>query len=378
MTLPLENSPPADRFNLHPALLDAALHTAALGVSAEEETMRLPFSWNWVCLRAAGASTLRVLLHSLPDGGLSLLAADEQGQLVVSVGSLTMREVASEQLGHARGTAQESLYSLRWSEVEAQLGGGGSLLGGCVVLGGDGALAEELGGVGVEASEFGDLVSLGEAADDGLAVPRVVLVDCAGWGGGGLESGVGVVGGGVVDGLEGVGVIGLTHGVVGWVLGLLQKWLGDERFVSSRLVFLTRGGVGGLEGVDGGLADVGGLVQAPVWGLVRSAQSEHPGRFVLLDVDGDGAWAGVLANALALDEPQLAVRDGAVYVPGLSKASDGVLMPAPGVSTWRLEAEEKGTLRALRWLTALRHRLRSNPGRSGSPCARGASTSGTC
>ncbi|MEU5250106.1 hypothetical protein AB0G81_39910, partial [Streptomyces asoensis] len=31
------------------------------------------------------------------------------------------------------------------------------------------------------------------------------------------------------------------------------------------------------------------LVHAPVWGLVRSAQSENPGRFVLVDVDGGPA-----------------------------------------------------------------------------------------
>ena len=48
------------------------------------------------------------------------------------------------------------------------------------------------------------------------------------------------------------------------------------------------------------------LTQAPVWGLVRSAQSEHPGRFLLVDVDegADIAWDTVAA----LDEPQVAVR----------------------------------------------------------------------
>ena len=58
------------------------------------------------------------------------------------------------------------------------------------------------------------------------------------------------------------------------------------------------------------------LVHAPLWGLLRSAQTEHPGRFVLLDLDdrtpapGDGL-ARALAPAVDGDEPQLAVRDGA-------------------------------------------------------------------
>ncbi|MGW3078768.1 SDR family NAD(P)-dependent oxidoreductase, partial [Kitasatospora sp. NPDC001132] len=53
---------------------------------------------------------------------------------------------------------------------------------------------------------------------------------------------------------------------------------------------------------------------AAVWGLVRSAATEHPGRFVLVDGDdGDGV-------RLAGDEPQLAIRAGAVHVPRLERA----------------------------------------------------------
>ena len=54
---------------------------------------------------------------------------------------------------------------------------------------------------------------------------------------------------------------------------LLQDWLADERFAGSRLVVRDRGAVT--------CAACGGR-----WGLVRSAQSEHPGRFVLVDTDG--------------------------------------------------------------------------------------------
>src|SRR3712207_7209554 len=46
----------------------------------------------------------------------------------------------------------------------------------------------------------------------------------------------------------------------------------------------------------------------PYTTLFRSAQAEHPGRFVLCDLDGgdEPSWAAVLAT----DEPQLMVRDG--------------------------------------------------------------------
>ena len=47
-----------------------------------------------------------------------------------------------------------------------------------------------------------------------------------------------------------------------------------------------------------------------MWGLVRSAQSEQPGRFVLADIDRPVASAAALAAAAATGEPQLAVRAG--------------------------------------------------------------------
>ena len=50
---------------------------------------------------------------------------------------------------------------------------------------------------------------------------------------------------------------------------------------------------------------------AAVWGLVRSAQAEHPGRFLLIDSDGSEASQAALEAALASgEEPQLALREG--------------------------------------------------------------------
>ena len=55
-------------------------------------------------------------------------------------------------------------------------------------------------------------------------------------------------------------------------------------------------------------------VDAAVWGLVGSAQSEQPGRFVLVDGDPAGAVDG---------QPQQAVRDGRAFVPRLVPAAPG-------------------------------------------------------
>ncbi|MEU9143524.1 SDR family NAD(P)-dependent oxidoreductase, partial [Streptomyces sp. NPDC048349] len=90
------------------------------------------------------------------------------------------------------------------------------------------------------------------------------------------------------------------------VLAAVQEWLEGERG-DGVLAVVTRGAVAVGEG---GGVDVR---QAPVWGVVRAAQAEHPGRLVLIDSDGS-VEVGAL---LGLGEPELAVRGGGVLVPRL-------------------------------------------------------------
>ncbi|KOG58567.1 hypothetical protein ADK38_42775, partial [Streptomyces varsoviensis] len=91
----------------------------------------------------------------------------------------------------------------------------------------------------------------------------------------------------------------------------------DERFATAKLAFVTSGAVA----VDAG-DDVGDLAHAAVWGLVRTAQTEHPDRFVLVDLQGHAGHddaPGALPGALATGEPQLAVRAGAAYAARLAR-----------------------------------------------------------
>ncbi|WP_143587986.1 SpnB-like Rossmann fold domain-containing protein, partial [Streptomyces alboverticillatus] len=114
-------------------------------------------------------------------------------------------------------------------------------------------------------------------------------------------------------------------------LELIQDWLADERFTSARLVVVTRHAVAvtGDEAID--------LATAPVWGLLRSAQSEHPG-LLLLDVDDDVRSLAAVADAIeagtgtagetgaGTGEPQLALRAGRAHAPRLTR----VPMPDSG------------------------------------------------
>ena len=115
------------------------------------------------------------------------------------------------------------------------------------------------------------------------------------------------------------------------MLGLLQEWLTREQLAGARLVVVTRGAVAAVPGE--GVADLAG---SAVWGLVRSAQTENPGRLALVDLsplDGPASrdTAGVLATALASAEPELAVRDGQLRAPRLARVSGGLPVPAAPV-----------------------------------------------
>ncbi|WP_446750040.1 thioester reductase domain-containing protein [Streptomyces sp. ScaeMP-e48] len=100
----------------------------------------------------------------------------------------------------------------------------------------------------------------------------------------------------------------------GRALALAQRWLADEENPDARLVVVTSGAVVTEKG-----ARVGDPGAAAAWGLLRSAQSEAPGRIVLIDAPRDTDPA-TLAAAVASSEPQAAIRGGTVLVPRLARA----------------------------------------------------------
>ncbi|MGV9855389.1 type I polyketide synthase, partial [Streptomyces sp. NPDC003442] len=87
----------AQRFGLHPALLDAALQPLGLGVLDGMGRGRMLFSLTGVSLYAAGASALRVRLARTGPETLSLTAVDGAGEAVLSADKVTLRQVATEQ-----------------------------------------------------------------------------------------------------------------------------------------------------------------------------------------------------------------------------------------------------------------------------------------
>ncbi|MFC0069206.1 type I polyketide synthase [Umezawaea endophytica] len=106
-----------------------------------------------------------------------------------------------------------------------------------------------------------------------------------------------------------------VHAATTRTLALLRNRLADRP--DTRLVLVTHGAIA-AEPDD----DVPDLVHAAVWGLVRTAQTEHPGRFVLVDTDDHPDSAGALAGAVASGEPQLVLRGGVVRAGRWTRSED--------------------------------------------------------
>ncbi|WP_275579674.1 type I polyketide synthase [Mycobacterium riyadhense] len=285
-------------FGLHPALLNAAWHVAPdlWGDQSASGGLPVSFAWGGVSLHARGVSALRVAMGSTDGGALWLRAVDEFGAPVVSVESVQFRRVDAVALGRVGARRLDWLHEVDWVAVQSPPEG---VVPGVAVLDRGGPM--ELAGEGVRC--YPDLGALIAVVGAGGSAPEVVLtaVPIA-------AAGVGGVRGGLYDTLE-----------------LIQAWLGEPVLVGSRLVVVTQAAVAAAQG------EAPDLAGAVVDGLLRSAASEHPGRFMLLDVDGSAAsWAAVPAAVAQRGESRLAVRDGVVLAPRLVQVSEQVGDPVAG------------------------------------------------
>nr|WP_263406821.1 type I polyketide synthase [Streptomyces kanamyceticus] len=325
-------------YGIHPALLDAALHT--LGAADESvQEVRLPFNFAGVTLHATGATSLRVRVtpHTSTGDSVTLTLADPTGAPVAHIDTLTLRTLTTEQLAAAGKNAEtpeskDPLYVTEWVPAplaEAASGGRRWALLGAGVLG----LTNALTAARVSVAAYPDLPSLRAALDAGEEAPDVVVAA-------------------VPNPYPADAPLpGVVHDVAGRALALAQDWLGidDDRLVLSRLMLCTRDAIGASAGEP-----ARDLAQAPLWGLFRSAQSENPDRFLLADLDGHEDSPAALASAVraACELPggdgQFVVRQGVVHVPRfVRRAPDGTggtLAVPSGTTAWRLALEGTGSL----------------------------------
>ncbi|MFI7003382.1 SDR family NAD(P)-dependent oxidoreductase [Nocardia sp. NPDC050175] len=292
----------AEAFRLHPSLLDAALSATDFMDGRKPQDVggtQLPFAWTGVTVHAAGAARLRVRITRAGQAGpgsdaVRLELSDPAGGPVATIESLVVRPVTAARVNAAaaRSTGQhESVFRIEWHQLPL-----GSAVaadaGDWVVLGGRDDLVAALPGL----ARVPDFAALVASVDAGRAVPELILLPI-----GPAEGDVPAAVRATLDG----------------VLHVLRMLLADNRFGGTRLLVCT------LDAV----AEVPDLAQAPVWGLVRSAAEEHPGRFVIIDLDGTVAAARLLPAVAASGQPEVSIRGRAARVPRLRP----IPLPAPGL-----------------------------------------------
>ncbi|WP_443049316.1 type I polyketide synthase [Streptomyces sp. NBC_00316] len=250
----------AERFELHPALLDAALHASALGTDASAAGA-IPFTWTGASVHTPGATGLRVTLSRSGQRSLTLTATDTAGAPVVSVDSLLVRPLPGDRL-RALPRHRDTLFRIDWLEVPTGPGPEGGV------------------------PDVVDLPGGPALPDDPHEAVREAL-----------------------------------HRTLARLRDLLAE---PEAEDLTPLVLRTRGAAR-LPDESGDVDPVAAAVQA----LVRSAQSENPDRFVLVDVTDDDPEIPVAA--LPYDEPSLLWRDGHWYAPRLARPAARTEEAAPAL-----------------------------------------------
>lgn len=312
------------RYALHPALIDSALHAVVAGgvIEVGADKWWTPISWSGVELTGDCGPSVKVRISPVGDSAVSVLIADEYGRTVAHVQALTYRPVSAEQVRSVRGGHERSLFELKWRPVRCDERD--TYRGPWAVVGAKDGLASRLSGAGNAGVVFHE--SLDEALT-GEAPRHIVLC---------LDDLVATD----TDPLTAVG--DASTRVLGWV----QRFLAEEPLAGTTLVVLTRLALG-----TGAGESVESLPGASVWGLIRSAQTERPGRFRLVDIDDEETSWTRLPEAFAIDEDQLALRGGTYLTPRMtpaSPASNRIEPPTSGAH--RLGIPIKGTLENLAWV----------------------------
>ncbi|MGV9820722.1 type I polyketide synthase [Nocardia xishanensis] len=299
IVLDTDAAPEPGRHDLHPALLDMVMHAGFSGLlwrdaDSDPGTGRLLFRWGGARFHGsatkggqwpAEVTSLRVIAVATGPETISVAAVDPDGNPIVSVDAVVMRPYDVKEFRSSLAGDAAALYQVRWEPIAESVAGAGrpslAVLGDTTVSGID---AEYASVADVVAAESLPGAVVWRATESGGASPGV-------------------------DGPESVRAS--VHGALATVRSLLA----EERLSDVRLVVVTTGAVGLPDEAPDPAA-------AAVWGLVRSAQSEHPDRFVLVDEDpARPLGAERIAAVVRSGEPQTAVRGAEILVPRMVRAS---------------------------------------------------------
>ncbi|HEX8744129.1 MAG TPA: polyketide synthase dehydratase domain-containing protein, partial [Thermoleophilaceae bacterium] len=293
--LPSDQAVAAERYLLHPALLDGCLQ-AIFWAAAEPDEPLLPVAIAGLAVHRAGATALRVRVREVDDGSdaYSLDGFTPDGEPAFTLERVTLRPL------EVTPAVQGELLRTEWRPLADEAGAAEP--------------AETLAVVDEVPGAHADLGELLRAGGEGDEAPSAVVWRVA--------ANAASPGRLCEQGLD-----------------LVKRFLAADELTGARLVVATRGAVAVHAG------EMPDVAHAALAGLMRSARSEHPGRIALVDLDPAGGddLAAVVRATRVRDE--LAGRAGEVFEPRLAPAVDGLVPPEAGA--WRLARGEDGTLAGL-------------------------------
>ncbi|MFG1665505.1 SDR family NAD(P)-dependent oxidoreductase [Streptomyces sp. Y7] len=286
LSLPVAARDTADPYPVHPALLDAALQVAA-AFDASGRRVLLPVAVARCVLPPGGATDLTVAVRrtdgSAPDATdvtLDVALWDADGFPAGRLEGVRLRSVDPADLDTGSENGRH-LYEVAWTAVPDEPAASPAAGMWAVVGEGEDAAAA-VAGLRAAGVRVGD-----EGADTVVRFWPSAHAEPA----------------------------DAAHETATRALAELQALIAlppDE--APARTLWVTRGAVAAADGDT-----VPGLAQSVLWGLARSARSEHPDLGLAL-LDLDGGEPPLLAAVARGDEPELAVRDGQLLAPRLIRA----------------------------------------------------------
>nr|CUI25727.1 Polyketide synthase/Nonribosomal peptide synthase [Streptomyces sp. MG11] len=278
-------------FAVHPALVDAALHAAVgcgLFGAPQPGDVAVPFVFSGVRTgEDSDADECWALARQVAPDAIALTLVDDAGRTLLDIERIVVRGLALPAL--PAGGEEAALYTTEWAQLDGEAPVDQRL---CVV-GADGRLASALrdaarSGIAVATLDEAMLVVKGLPGTWQIVLPAP-------------------------QGAPGRSVAERVHDSAAWALETIQQWLRAEDLDGrAQLTLVTQNAIT----VTGDT--VHDLGQGALWGMVRSAQTENPGRVRVIDVDEPAAdTPQTLLRALTRSEAQLAVRADRVLLPYL-------------------------------------------------------------
>ncbi|MCX4459084.1 SDR family NAD(P)-dependent oxidoreductase [Streptomyces sp. NBC_01728] len=314
LSLPSTARDAADPYPLHPALLDAVLHVAAVFDTSDGRVL-LPVAVGRCVLPPGGARDLTAAVRrtggSDTDLTLDITLWDADGLPAGRLEGVRLRAADPADLNGASENARH-LYEVVWTAVPEQPAEAPGTEWAVVGDPSDPEVAGALRGLAAAGihvrSGTGDADVSGTGGADVLVRfwPRTAT-----------------------DAEPAAAAQELAATALAELRALIALPR-DE--APARTVWVTRGAVGAVDEDT-----VPGLAQSVLWGLARSARAEHPDLgLTLLDLDDSDPADALLAATAYAEEPELAFRTGALLAPRLVRARDRDALRIPAGDRYEL------------------------------------------